>query len=297
MDELIRGHFFSRQGKATRHFFNGLKEGKKRPKNYKDEYSHEPVEIQKVLEELLREKQERKHREKNKKPSSSFKTVGRDFSMPESDSPGVGQYSPLYTALYPRIGQGPKYTKPSVNNKIRKIYLPPCLDSEFRCRSKSPENNKIRKIYLPPCLDSEFRCRSKSPDSPRSKDPITNRTVMSVQEFDSKLGTLRNITPIPEKLPNKILSPIQFDIQKPRDPFIKLNSGPNPGRFSYNPSEHEILTKFKRPESCDFSKMSARVYKLNQVTTGPYNINKEFVMKKLSTNIPDFSKGIKNFYS
>jgi hypothetical protein len=43
--------------------------------------------------------------------------------------------------------------------------------------------------------------------------------------------------------------------------------------------------------------MSARVYKLGRVTAGPYNINKEFVMKKLSTNIPDFSKGSKNFYS
>lgn len=272
MEELIRGHFFSRQGKATKHFFNGFKEGKKRPKNFKDEYSHESVEIQKVLEEVLREKQERKQRERNKKPSSSFRAVGRDFSMSESDSPGAGQYSPLYTALYPRINQGPKYTKPSVNEKIRKIYLPPCLDNEFRCRSKSP-------------------------DSPSNKDPITNRTVMSVQEFDSKLGTLRNLTPIPEKVPYKIFSPIKFDIQKPRDPFVKLNSGPNPERFAYNPSEYQVLTKFKRPESCDFSKMSARVYKLGRVTAGPYNINKEFVMKKLSTNIPDFSKGSKNFYS
>ena len=124
----------------------------------------------------------------------------------------------------------PKYSKPSKKKKKEKIFLPPCLNHEFRCEkhSESFKDNKV------------------------------NKTVMNLEEFEIRKGNIRSFTPVPEKLKPKIVSPIKLDLQKPRDPFINPENGPNEKRFSYCPSKEEILTKFKTPEIVDFGRMSPR---------------------------------------
>lgn len=264
MDNLVREQFFSRQGKATKHFFNGFKSWSPRDP---PEESRPSSEIQplKLLEELLREKHLAKLNQKKAKISSCFQSIGRDFSLERSDSPGAGHYSPRFVALDPRVNQGPKYHKPNKNPKIPKVYLPRCLNSEFQC------------------------CR-KHDDSLGEFDDKINKTVIRVDEYDTKMMKFRNFTPIPEKIPYRISSPIKLDLQKPRDPFVKENSGPNDKRFDYCPSKDHILTKFKRPESVDFGKISGRFEEPVRNSPDPYDKNQEYVMPKLVRNIPDFKK-------
>ena len=266
MDAYIRTNFFSRQGKATKHLFNSFKGGHSRSYDLNDEVIRDPINPAKLLEKLLKERNdEAKGKEKSISPSSFFRSKGHDFSNDSSDAPGAGHYSPVFTALDSRLNQGPKYHKPSVNKRKAKIFLPSCLNNELQCKSNDTEPYGIIDRHL-------------------------NRTVHTVEEYETKVSQLRSLTPIPEKPYCKVISPIQFAIQKPRDPFVKPDSGPNEKRFSYTPSKLDILQRFKRPESVDFSKMSFRVDKPSNVSAGPYNKNLEYVMPKLSKNVPDFSK-------
>lgn len=267
MDSLIREQFFSRQGKATKHFFNGFRSWSPRdpPKEARPD---SPINPSKLLEELLKEKHLAKLNEKKPKQSSFFQSVERDFSLEESDSPGAGHYSPRFNALDPRLNQGPRYYKANKNPKIPKVYLPRCINSDFQCCRKG--DNHLGD------LDSRI-----------------NKTVIGLDDYDTKVMKFRNFTPIPEKLSYKIASPIQLNLQKPRDPFIKENSGPNEKRFDYIPSKNHILTKFKRPESVDFGKLSGRTEEEIRHSPGPYDKNQEYVMPKLVTNVPDFSKQLK----
>ena len=272
MDALIRSQFFSRQGKATTHFFNGFKTGHARKQDQSDAPVPDHVDPLKLLEKLIKDRtSEEKSKEKQSNPSSAFKSKSRDFSMEPSESPGVGHYSPRYTALDSRLNQGPKYFKTKKKKKLSKIYLPSCLNSALQCTSSRPKDTS-------------------NPYGPL--DPLLNRTVLTVEEFENRLDHMLSLTPIPEKPQSRIAAPIQFSLQRPREPFVKPDSGPNEKRFEYIPNKVDLYRKFQRPQSVDFSKMSDRPDYPVKTTVGPYKSNAEVVMPKLVRNVPDFSKQI-----
>lgn len=264
MDSLIREQFFSRQGKATKHFFNSFRSFSPRDPPSKD---LEKIEIipSKLLEEVIKEKHIAKLNQKKSKNSSFFSSVGRDFTLEPSDSPGSGHYSPRYDWVDGRVNQGPRYSKPSKKSKVAKVFLPKCMNSDFECKRKDSES--LGEI-----------------------DKRIHKTVLSVDDYEEKIKNFRNFTPIPEKISYRVQSPIKLALQRPRDPFVKEDSGPNPMRFDYQPSVQQILLKFKRPESVDFGKISERFEELPRHSPGPYDKNKEFVMPKLVKNVPNFEK-------
>ena len=268
MDNYIRSQFFSRQGKATKHLFNSFKSSSHRELEPKAEPSSISINPTQLLEKLIKDRNQDELTKNSQSPSSFFKVVGRDFSLSESSSPGAGHYYPNYSYLDARVNQGPKYFKPTVNKKIPKIYLPGCLNENLQCRV--PKSDPYGEV-----------------------SPGLNRTVHSVEEYETKIGTLRSFTPIPEKLQSKVASPIKFSVQKPRDPFIKSDSGPHEKRFDYFPSKKDMSLKFERPQSVDFGKMSPRIDYPVKSTTGPYDKNPEYTMPKLVKNVPDFAKQIK----
>lgn len=265
MDSLIREQFFSRQGKATKHFFNSFRSFSPRDPQSKDLDQKAEIVPSKLLEQVIKERHQAKLNEKKTKNSSFFTSVGRDFSLEESDSPGAGHYSPSFSWVDGRVNQGPRYSKASRKQKQAKVFLPNCINNDFQCISKNPE----------PLGEVDKRI---------------NKTVLTIAEYEFKQKAFRNWTPIPEKPTYKIISPIKLALQKPREPFVKEDSGPNPHRFNYHPSQKEMLLKFKRPESVDFGKMSFRSEDPPHHSPGPYDKNHEFIMPKLVKNVPNFQK-------
>jgi hypothetical protein len=269
MEAYIRDNFFSRQGKATKHLFDSFKSVSRQESIDKVSSSPEPINPITFLEKLVKERQEEKIlKERSIKFSSFFTSVGRDSYSFSSSTPGVGQYSPSYSALDPRTNQGPKYFKPIKKKKKPKIFLPRCINSNLECKilQSEPYGNFI---------------------------PLIHRTVHNLEDYEENLKKIKSLTPIPEKITKKITASVSFDSQISRDPFVKLNSGPNEKRFDYSPSKSDILQRFNRPLSVDFSKNSPRTEKSQIFAGGPYDKNKEYVLPKLAKNIPDFSKQLK----
>lgn len=268
MDAYIRSDFFSRQGKATKHLFNGFKTGEHRELSQTEAPSMQKIDPLKLLEKVTKERLEaERSRNKSTSPSSFFKSISRDFTLPTSESPGAGHYFPKYSVLDSRVNQGPKYFKPKKNKKIAKVYLPGCLNMDLKCRAAKSNPYGLM-------------------------DPFLLRTVHNYEDHKLKVEEIRSLTPIPEKLKSKIIAPISFALQKPREPFVKLDSGPNEKRFDYNPSKVEMSFKFQRPQSVDFSKMSERQNYPVRSLPGPYEVNADLIMPKLVINVPDFSKQI-----
>lgn len=273
MEKSLQGILFSRQGKATSHMYPEFSTGPKpRPKTK----VVEPVrmsELKSMLTDLENKRMQSECDAKSKpKPlTSSFRAISRDeydFAFRNrTESPRVGNYSPRFTVVEPRATHTLALVKPSSVPKERLIFVPACLNT-FSCNLA----NRTKESFHSKGIKREGR---------------------RLSEFESNVKEIQKNEPKDPKVPERRLKlPICFDKQKDRPEFVKETDPPNEKRFDFVESKDSLVyTKHKRVQSLPFDKNIPRkeFFELKE-SLSPYDVNKEFTLKKLSLTVMDFAK-------
>ena len=273
MEISAQGSLFSRQGKAISHMHPEFSTGPKpRPKSK----VIEPVklsDLKTILADLEQKRMQSESNAKNKpKPlTSSFRAISRDeYSFAfrnRTESPRVGNYSPRFSVVEPRATHTLALVKNSSVPKERLIFVPACLNT-FSCnlsnRTKENFHNKGIK-----------------------------RVARGLREFEVNVKEMQRNEPKDSKIPEKRLKlPIAFDKQKDRPEFVKDSDPPHEKRFDFvDIKDSLVYTKHKRVQSLPFEKNMPRkeFFELKE-SLSPYDVNKEFTLKKLSLTVMDFAK-------
>ena len=265
MEILEKAVFFSKQGRASSHthamLFSGIK---KRPKA-KELKIIDPSEALKILQLIQKEKieEENKRKQTPKKCSYAFRTVSRmqyeSAYRNKTDPPNVGSYSPNYNVINPRVNQGPKFVKSTNKPREGKVFLPNCFDEEMNCKFPNKKSLKINHL---------------------------NRTAYSLSEYKQKLNRRKAETP---NFRIKIPSPINFNIQKDREPFVSSDSPPHEKRFVELPLNTFAYSNNKRCRIVSFNKMIGRdeVIKAKE-SLSPYDVKYHLTKPKTGTDIIEF---------
>lgn len=272
MDLPLQTSLFSRQGKATSHMHPEFSTGPKpRPKGKEIE----PVKISDLSSMLTDLEQKRLQQESDAKSkpkplTSSFRAVSRDeyaFAFRNrTESPRVGNYSPRFTVVEPRATHTLKLCKNSSVPKERLIYLPACLNN-FSCSLAT-----------------------------RTKDHLASKSIKRepkpLKHFEDTVKDLEKKNPQdPVKPKERLKLPIAFDKQKTRPEFVKDSDPPNEKRFQYVENDSFVYSKHRRVSSLPFDKNIPRKdFFETRESLSPYDVNKEFTMKKLSLTVMEFSK-------
>lgn len=272
MDLQLQPSLFSRQGKATSHMHPEFSTGPKpRPKAK----VIEPVKIS-DLPSMLTELEEKRlqletdAKSKPKPLTSSFRAISREeyeFAFRNrTESPRVGNYTPRFTVIEPRATHTLKLVKASSVPKERVIYLPACLNNN----SCSLAN--------------------------RTKEHIHNKSIKReprpLRRFEEAIKELHKNKPQDaEKPKERIKLPISFDKQRNRPEFVKESDPPNEKRFQFVENDSFVNSKHKRIQSLPFDKnISRKDFFETKESLSPYDVNKEFTLKKLSLTVMDFAK-------
>ncbi|OMJ79518.1 hypothetical protein SteCoe_20444 [Stentor coeruleus] len=272
MDFKLQEQLFSRQGKASSHMHPEFGNGPKiRPKAK----TIEPIkmsDLKSMLTDLEKKRLDEETEAKNRpKPlTSSFKTISRDeyaFAFRNrTNSPKVGNYSPRFVVIEPRATHTLKLVKHTSVPKERQIFIPGCLNfmncSFINRKAESPTNKAIKRIIKP------------------------------LKEFKVQVAEReKNDRIIPKKVGQRLILPLAFDKQKPRSEFVKESDPPNDKRFDYVDNNSPVNTKHKRVQSLPFEKnIPRKEFFEDKQSLSPYDVNKEFIQKKISTNVMEFSR-------
>ncbi|CAG9329409.1 unnamed protein product [Blepharisma stoltei] len=276
MEILKNEVLFSRQGKASIHFFANLNLSPKRKAKIKEPEPLPAAGIKGLLESIEKELEDEEKAKANKpqKCTASFVSVSREQRdhayRNKTESPKVGRYTPKYNVIDPRINQAPKIKEKIGVPRQRKIFIPACVDDDLNC-SFPAEYSKTSIGYY---------------------DNKLSRTIYNLNDYQDKFSKQsESVSPIPEKPGHKIKSPLDFKIQKPRDPFVKSSNPPNELRFEFYASADTNNSKHKRSRTVAFDKMIPRkdLHKIGE-TPGPYNKNEEKLMPRLNFTLIDFNK-------
>lgn len=270
MEILEKEVFFSKQGKASSHtnalLFHGVK---KRPKA-KVLVLTNPANCEYLLQVVQSQRRaaEAKIKAKPNRLTSAFTTTSRNHHdnafRNRTESPHVGLYTPCFTALDARVNQGPKYHDPVGSPREKKILLPSCIDEQMKCNFYKKQEKKAKKKG--------------------QKD----RVLLTVSEYQEKIGRISANTPV---LRDKIYSPIEFDKQLSRTPFVKPGSPPHEKRFSQKLFDSCVHSNNKKACTISFNKMLSRSELIKpKDSVGPYDIKDILVKPRIATKIIDFGK-------
>lgn len=269
MEILHKEVFFSKQGKASMHSNAMLFQGtKKRPKA-KELNIVDPSDAKQMKNIMDQQKIEESNREKPKaqKLSPAFTVVSRsqyeNAFRNRTESPIVGLYTPNYTAIDPRVNQGPKFVKKKQKIREKVLLFPTCVDSEMRCTF--PKNTR-----------PQSNCRTAD----------LQRTTFTYREYAERLYSRTVETPV---LTHQVKPLVDFRVQTPREPFVRAESPPHEKRFTHIHPESCVLSSNKRAQTVSFNKMLPRKELIvPKESYGPYNAKDEFIRPKLTTDILEF---------
>ena len=271
MDNLPSDVLFSRQGKATTHMYTEFSKG---PKKRPPPKTFEPVklsDLKSMLHDLEKNRLEEENQAKNKpKPlTSSFRAISRDsYSFAfrnRTDSPKVGNYSPRFAVVEPRATHTYKLVNHTSVPKERVVFVPSCFD-HLSCSFPNRKTEDINKH--------------------------TKRNTLSLTQYNNFIEEKQKTdTTIPKKVTERLILPLAFDIQRPRQEFVKESDPPNEKRFDYIDNNSPISTKHSKVPSLPFSKFLPRKELFEEkLSLPPYEANKEVTQRRLSTSILNFSK-------
>lgn len=272
MDLLPTESLFSRQGKATTHMHPEFATG---PKRRPEAKVIEPVkmsDLKAMLADIEQNRTDEENAVKNRPNplTSSFRAISRDsyaFAFRNrTDSPKVGNYSPRFTVVEPRATHTLQLKSPVSAPKQRIIYLPSCVD--------------------PKTADLHNR-RHKS-----TTNKVIKRNAFTLHEFSSRLGDIESkYLGEVKKTGERLILPMDFDKQKPREDFVKNTDPPNENRFAYMSNYSEVHSNQRRVSSLPFEKILPRKEFFDQqVSLSPYDVKKELTQKKVSITVLEFSK-------
>lgn len=273
--EIVKNEvLFSRQGKATVHQFVNLNFAPKREPKIKEIDPLPASGIKGLFDKLQKEIEDEDKRIANmpKKLTPSFMAVSRNERdhafRNKTESPKVGRYSPRFAVIDPRINQAPKIMQKIGSPRKQKIFLPACISHELSCA---------------------FPGEHPKPDH---FDHNLNRTISHLEDYQERVS--KNPIPTPIKLTYRIQSPINLNIQKPRDPFVNPESPPNESRFNFYHTSSAHYSKHRRARTVNFGKMISRksLHENTSVSPGPYNRNEEALMPRLNLTMMEFDKNL-----
>ena len=274
MELLPAESLFSRQGKATTHMHPEFSFG---PKRRPEPKAVEPVqmsELKQMLADLEKTRLTEARAEKSKaKPmTSSFRAISRDSYAyafrNRTDSPKVGTYSPRFTVVEPRTTHTLKLSKPTTAPKQRILYLPSCMDptvADFHKRDPTGT-----------CCNKELK-----------RNPLT------LSEFHCKTGEMdQNYRGEVKKPAERLILPMDFSKQKPREDFVKATDPPHEKRLDFVDNNSLVNSSHRRVSSLPFEKTLSRkeFFEERDVNLSPYDANKEFTQRRVSTIVLDFGK-------
>ena len=220
--------------------------------------------------EQKRLKLENDAKSKPKPLTSSFRAISREeyeFAFRNrTESPRVGNYSPRFTVIEPRATHTLRLVKTSSVPKERVIYVPACLNN-YSCTLANRTKEHIH---------------SKS----------IKREPKALKRFEETIQELHKKNPHdPEKPKERLKLPISFDKQRNRPEFVKDSDPPNEKRFQYVENDSFVNSKHKRVQSLPFEKnIPRKEFFETRESLSPYDVNKEFTLKKLSLTVMDFAK-------
>jgi hypothetical protein len=272
MDLLPTESLFSRQGKATAHMHPEFSMG---PKPRPVPKVVEPVKISDlklILTDLEKKRADEENDAKNRPNplTSSFRAISRDSYQHafrnRTESPNVSNYTPRYNFIKPRATHALKIIKPQSVPKERVVFIPSCLQT-MACSFA----NRIL-------------------DTPVEKS--IKRNAKTLTEYNNSLGELqKNFKGDIKKTTERLRLPISFNIQRPRPEFVKGTDPPNDKRFDYIDNNSPVNTKHKRISCLTFDKILPRKELFEAKNSlSPYDADKEFTQKKISTTVLEFSK-------
>ena len=268
MEILKKELFFSKQGRASTHTNTLLFHGKKRKPKIKEFNLIYPVDAEKLLLSIQtqRKQEEAKFKSKKKQLTSAFKTISRaqyeNAYRNRTESPDVGSYTPRFTAIDGRLSQAPKFINSTHTPRERKISLPCCIDEAMKCTFFNANKNKSTTSAI--------------------------KNVITMEEYQQKLSRIVVKTP---NISDRILSPIDFEKQLSRSPFVKYGSPPHEKRFSSHLLNTHVHSNNKRPPQINFTKMLSRSDLIKPRTTvGPYDAKEELTRPRIGTKIMQFNK-------
>ena len=236
----------------------------------------EPVkmsELKLMLADLEKNRLDEETAEKCKaKPlTSSFKAISREayeFAFRNrTDSPKVGNYSPRFTVVERRATHTLKLVKHTSAPKQRIIYVPSCMNpntADFHSRDR---NNAVNKVI--------------------------KRNALTLNEFYSKTGEMeQNYRGEVKKTAERLIGPMDFGKQKPREEFVRSTDPPHEKRFDFVDNASLVNSSHRRVPSLPFTKILSRknLFEEREVCLSPYDVNKECTQKRISTTVLDFSK-------
>ncbi|CAG9317288.1 unnamed protein product [Blepharisma stoltei] len=274
MDFLKPKALFSKQGKATTYIHPVLDLTPKRRPRLKHSEPFLVSNINDVLEELEKLKDEDEKSSTYTRPTTSFSSVSREkynFAFRnKTESPKVGSYTPKYNLIKSREDQGPKFMKKIVKPRKRKIFLPGCISNDMSCSFPSVKSTNDPNGEL------------------KNFDINLGRTISLFDDFQEQVlqKSSRNNSPIPEKY-TKIKTPVKFKVQIERKPFISSSTSPNQRKIDFS----DIDIPKKHIKTVNFKKMIPR-QELHEpkILLGPYLKFDEWSNKKLLKTLANFGK-------
>jgi hypothetical protein len=256
---------FSKQGKAISQTQSMVTEGtKKRPKA-KPLNIIDPSDEETILQLIKAQKLEKPFKKvfKQEKPTSPFRSVSREkyenAFRNRTESPHACRYNPVYTAIDIRVNQGPKYMNSKSKPREKKIVLPVCVDDDLKCNFPIHSSTQTQKH---------------------------NRATYSMSKYNEMLSNKEAETFV---IKDKIVSPIDFKVQKPRDPFVRPSNSPHEERFNSLPSDTVVHSKNRKLRTVSFNKAIGRDELIKpKPLLDPYDVNDEFVKPNTALALPDF---------